>query len=376
MVRLAVIGVGRMGSTHTRNIFSGAVKGATLVALCDVLPEVQEKCNKKYPKVPFFSDYKKMLEECKIDGVVIATQHYFHVEIAKYCISKGVNVLVEKPLGVTTKEASELVELDRTTSGMSNAIMLNQRTNPLYRRAKKLVSSGVIGDIQRINYIITNWYRSQAYYDQGGWRASLSGEGGGTLINQCVHQLDLLQWICGMPKAVRCEMFTKNRDISTENDVTAVFDYENDVKCCFTASTHELRGTNRLEISGTKGRIVVDGLKMKVYTFYKSEIEVNATTKFGYGVVARKTKRYDHRLGFALGAIKGEQVNIVKNFANAIAGKEELISPICDGLNGVELINSMYMSAWTENKVDMPCDKNKYYNLLAEKVQIENNNKK
>jgi predicted dehydrogenase len=234
------------------------------------------------------------------------------------------------------------------------------------------VDSGVIGKAQRLNYIITDWYRSQAYYNQGGWRASLKGEGGGMLMNQCVHQLDLIQWICGMPKSVDAHMFTKGRKITTENDVTALFDYGDGVYLNFSASTHELRGTNRLEISGEKGRIVIDGLKMRVYTLYKDEPTVNAETKFGYGFVLRKTKKYSHTLGFGLNfLLGGQQLNIIKNFARAIMGKEKLISPIQDGLNAVQLINGMYLSSWTGKKIDLPIDDELYLETLHQKIKEE-----
>ncbi len=370
MLRFAVVGVGRMGSVHARNLYNKKVKGARLVAICDIDQSAIDKFMSRRSGVNTYIDFRDMIAKENLDGLIVATQHYVHKDVAEYAIEHGINTLVEKPLCVTTKAVKQLLEVDQK-SGLKNVIMFNQRTNPLYIRAKRLVESGKIGDIQRINFIITNWYRSQAYYDQGGWRASLSGEGGGTLINQCVHQLDLLQWICGMPVAIESHMFTKNRNISTENDVVALMEYDNNVYCSFSASTHELRGTNRLEIAGTKGRIVIDGLRMKVYTFRKSEIEVNATTKNGYGVVSRRTERRQHILGFALGSILGQQVNIIRNFADCINGKADRISPMRDGLNAVELINSIYLSDWLGKKVSLPIDDELYEKVLMDKIKEE-----
>lgn len=372
MKNFAVIGVGRMGGVHAANLKRGRVRGARLECICDLKDEAVAAFIKKNGEVKHYRDYKEMLAAEKLDAVIIATEHYYHVEIAEYCLEHGVSVLVEKPLAVTTGEAKKLIACAAGKPKLTAAVMFNQRTNPLYRRAHNLIKSGALGKIQRVNYIITDWYRSQAYYDQGGWRGTLWGEGGGTLINQCIHQLDLIQWITGMPERVDVKMFTKGRNITTENDVTALFEYGDDVFCAFQASTHELRGTNRMEIACEKGRIVVDGFKMKVYIFKKDEPSVNASTKSGYGFVTRKTKRYYHALGFAVGFLRGgQQLNIVKNFAAALDGKEKLISPVADGLNAVEMINGMYLSGWNGKRVELPVDDDVYAAELKKRIELE-----
>ncbi|MEG1791506.1 MAG: Gfo/Idh/MocA family oxidoreductase [Clostridia bacterium] len=371
-INVAVIGIGRMGSVHARNLKKGKVRGAKLQAICDIKSEALTEFTKKYGQTATYLDYKAMLKAENIDAVIIATEHYFHADIAIYCMEQGLNVLVEKPLSVTTLEAKRVIERAKEHSKQVTAVMFNQRTNPLYARAKRLVEEGKIGEIQRVNFIVTDWYRSQAYYNQGGWRASLWGEGGGTLINQCIHQLDLIQWIIGLPKTVFVKMATKNRQITTENDVVALFKYDNDVYCSFTASTHELRGANRLEIAGTNGRIVIDSNKMKVYTFAKDEKQINNETKSGYGFVLKKTARYNHRLGFAVGFIKGgQQLNIVRNFLNGVMRNEKLISPIADGLNAVMMINAMYLSAWENKEISLPIDDVEYTKILNDKIKEE-----
>ncbi|MDE5756645.1 MAG: Gfo/Idh/MocA family oxidoreductase, partial [Clostridia bacterium] len=281
MKRLAVVGIGRMGARHARNIAKGAIKGARLVAVCDVDSQKLKDFGDKY-KVTTYLDLSEMLAKEELDGVIIATPHYSHVQLANACVDKGVNILVEKPISVTTKEASQLVDALEQNPKVIGAMMFNQRTNRMYRKAKQLVESGAIGKIQRVNFIVTDWYRTQFYYDMGGWRASWSGEGGGTLINQCVHQLDVLQWIVGMPMSILSYCATKNRNISTENDVTAIFRYD-DFDCVFTASTHEVPGTNRLEIAGDKGKIVVEKFKMTYFLNEKSEDEINKLSARDYG---------------------------------------------------------------------------------------------
>jgi Predicted dehydrogenases and related proteins len=369
---VAVIGIGRMGSVHAANIKKGRVKNAGLCAVCDISSEAVSKFIKKHGEVKTYADYKIMLEAERIDAVIIATEHYHHADIAVYCMEHGVAVLVEKPLAVTAKEARRVAECAKRT-GVVAAVMLNQRTNPLYATAKKLVDGGEIGKIQRVNFIVTDWYRSQAYYNQGGWRASLWGEGGGTLINQCVHQLDLLEWIVGIPESVLSYSFTKNRNITTENDVTALMRYKGDVFCSFSASTHELSGTNRLEIAGDKGRIVIDKYKMKVTTYAKSEPEVNDETKFGYGYVGiSHIRKKSYKMGFILTALRGgQQLNIVKNFLAAVDGHGSLISPIVDGVDSVDLINALYLSSWEDREVALPADENYYAEVLKNKIEEE-----
>ena len=220
-MRVAVIGVGRMGSRHADNFAKGAVPGAQLGAVCDIDPEVRAKAERKW-RVNAYADFRDLIDSGDAEAVVVATPHYSHVEICKYALEHGLHTLVEKPIAVTAKDAAELISAADKHRDAIFAIMYNQRTNPLYAQAKRLVESGRLGKIIRADFTVTDWYRSQYYYDMNGWRASWSGEGGGTLINQCVHQLDLLQWILGMPKDVACKCRTVGRNITTENDVTAL----------------------------------------------------------------------------------------------------------------------------------------------------------
>lgn len=371
MIRLSVIGVGRMGGMHAKNIYKRRVQGACLAAVCDIDTKKFEYYNKDN-KVLKFQSVDELIQSQSIDAVIIATPHYSHVEIAKKCLAAGLNVLVEKPISVSYGEAYELNKFAKKYSNQVFAIMYNQRTNRMYSKAKELIESGALGEIRRANFIITDWYRSQAYYNQGGWRASWSGEGGGALINQCVHQLDILQWLIGMPEKIIAKCNTRNRNITVENEVIAMFEYPNKVFASFTAATNELRGINRLEIAGSKGRIMIGTAKMKYIAFKKSEQEVNATTKYGYGWVKSKTKRYYYGFSNAIKDLTiGQQINIVKNFVNAINGKEELISRAEEGINGLSLINGIYLSDYLNGEVSLPIDSNTYDKFLEDKVSNE-----
>lgn len=375
MERLAVIGIGRMGGRHARNIFKGVVKHATLAAVCDTDEKVLEAFCAKY-KVKGYTDRKKMLEEVKPDGVIIATPHYSHVEIAKDCLAKDTDFLIEKPVSVTVKEAQELKELLDKKPDVIGALMLNQRTNRMYAKAKELIEAGKIGQITRVNFIVTDWYRSQYYYNMGGWRASWSGEGGGTLINQCVHQLDIWQWLVGMPDKIYAVCKTVDRDITTENDVTAIMSYE-EFEGVFTASTHELPGTNRLEIAGENGKIVIDKRKMRYYLNKYPEPIVNQRAKRDYGNredKKRKKRTYTYGLlRLIYDGINGQQARVLNNFVEVLAtrDKSRLIADVNDGINGLSIINAINMSAWKGAQVKVPVDTQEYVIALNKKIAEE-----
>lgn len=375
MKRLAVVGIGRMGERHARNIAKGVIKDGKLIAVCDTDSEKLKAFADKY-KVPTYSCVEDMLSKEQLDGVIVATPHYSHVGVAMACVDKGVSVLVEKPISVSVKEGEILTAALKKRPDVIGAMMFNQRTNRMYRKAKALITEGKIGKIQRVNFTVTDWYRTQFYYDMGGWRASWSGEGGGTLINQCVHQLDILQWLIGMPNSVRAYCKTKNRNISTENDVTALLQYE-DFDCVFTASTHEVPGTNRLEIAGDKGKIVVEKYKMSYWLNEKTEDCINRLSTRDYGNKKdKKSKRY--KLGYGLSrmiydGIYGQQARIISNFVKALDSKDckDLTARIEEGLLGLELINAMNMSSWLQERVSLPLNKDRYCELLEEKIKQE-----
>lgn len=375
MERLAVIGIGRMGGRHARNILKGVVKQATLAAVCDTDEKVLEAFCAKY-KVKGYTDRKKMLEEVKPDGVIIATPHYSHVEIAKDCLAKDTDFLIEKPVSVTVKEAQELKELLDKKPDVIGAVMLNQRTNRMYAKAKELIEAGKIGQIKRVNFIVTDWYRSQYYYNMGGWRASWSGEGGGTLINQCVHQLDIWQWLVGVPDKIYAVCKTVDRDITTENDVTAIMSYE-EFEGVFTASTHELPGTNRLEIAGENGKIVIDKRKMRYYLNKYPEPIVNQRAKRDYGNSEdkkRKKRTYTYGLlRLIYDGINGQQARVLNNFVEVLAtrDKSRLIADVNDGINGLSIINAINMSAWKGAQVKVPVDTQEYVIALNKKIAEE-----
>lgn len=373
MIKIAVVGVGRMGSRHAKNL-KRFVKNAELVCICDHDTQKTDKLKKSLSCKGYY-DFDEMLEKETLDAVVIATPHYSHVDLAKKCIEKNINVLCEKPISVTTLAAKELIDTYKESNTICS-MMFNQRTNNMYIKAKELIDSGKLGKIQRINFTITDWYRAQFYYNMGGWRASYKGEGGGTLINQCVHQLDILQYLCGMPSVIRSFNKTKGRRITTENDVTAIMRWD-DYDCVFTASTHEVPGTNRLEIAFEKGKLVIGKRVMKAYFLKMSEEEINKRAKRDYGNKKDKKAKVRYYSYGLLRLIKdglfGQQCRILQNFVDALTLKDKnmLIAPLEEGIKALTLINAMNLSSWQNEDVTLPFDDEKYVELLDSKIQEE-----
>ncbi|MDR3293856.1 MAG: Gfo/Idh/MocA family oxidoreductase [Clostridiales bacterium] len=374
-LKFAVVGVGRMGSVHAAHLLRGRVKGAELSAVVDLSEEAQARWE---GKVPTFALYEEMTERVKPDAVIIAVPHYAHLTIARFFAERGIHILIEKPVSVTTAEAEgfnrflkESKLATKKNPQTAVAVMYNQRTNPVYCAAKKLLDGGAVGEIRRVNFVVTGWYRSQAYYDQGGWRGTWSGEGGGILINQCVHQLDILQWLVGMPDKIFARAATVGRKITTENAVTAIFEYKNGAKCTFSASAHELNGVNRLEIAGDKGRLVIGETKLTHYFWDKSEPDVNRDTVKGYGSAKKHKRVYRYGPRRISDLIFGQQLRIVKNFTRHILQGEPLISPAEEGIRALSLINGIYLSAWTGEAVGLPIDGGLYEKLLKDKIKKE-----
>ncbi|MDE5893583.1 MAG: Gfo/Idh/MocA family oxidoreductase, partial [Acetatifactor sp.] len=262
-VRVGVIGIGNIGTSHAQSLAQGQIKGLSLAAVCDNAPSRLEWSGEHFPHVSCFSSWKELLGSKTVDAVVIAVPHPLHGDIAKAALKSGLHVIVEKPVDITVTKAEELNKCAEE-SGRVFAIMFNQRTNGLYAKAHQLVREGQLGELKRSVWIVTNWYRTQHYYDSGNWRATWAGEGGGVLLNQAPHNLDLWQWICGMPTEITafCDV-AKYHLIEVEDDVTIFARYPNGATGTFLTSTGEYPGTNRLEISGTLGKLVLENGVLK-----------------------------------------------------------------------------------------------------------------
>ena len=363
-IRLGVIGVGNMGRSHCKNIKEGKCPEIELVAISDRNPKrVQAMKDDGYDNVIYFEDAEAMMDSGLIDSVLVAIPHYYHAEYAIMAMKKGLHVMVEKPAGVYTKQAREMNDVAKE-SDVVFGMMFNQRTNHIYRKAKELVSSGQLGELRRVNWMITNWYRPQFYYDSGDWRATWAGEGGGVLLNQCPHQLDLLQWICGLPVSVQAFLkFGQWHDIEVEDDVTAYLEFENGATGCFVTSTGDAFGTNRLEIQLEKGKIVIEGGEIKAWEFAMSEPEFSRTTENPFAKMEKK------ELEIVTDGKNEQHYGVMNAFAAAILRGEPLVANGEEGINGLMLSNAMHLSAWKETKVSLPIDEDVYYEELMKRVK-------
>jgi len=354
-VRLGIIGMGLMGSGHARSILAGRVPGCRLAAACD--PD--RRLAPEFADLPWFDDVPSLLRSGAVDAVLIATPHYAHTTAGIAALKSGLHVLVEKPISVHKADALKLIAAHRNRKQVF-AAMFNQRTDPRYQTLRRMVRGGDLGKIRRVNWIITDWFRPHAYYKQAGWRATWAGEGGGVLLNQCPHNLDLFQWIFGMPSKVRgfCQ-FGRYHKIEVEDDVTAYFEYPDGKTGAFITSTGEAPGTNRLEVTGERGRLVVEGGK---FEFLRNEIptsEFSRRTKEKFQAPPRQLVPVDLPEG------TGEQhVGILKNFTNAILRGEPLLAPAAEGLHSVELANAILMSSIEGRTVELPLSAPRYSKLL------------
>ena len=360
-VKVGIIGIGNMGSAHLRMITGGNIPDMTVTAVCDIDTEKLNAARNTYPALRVFVDYTDLLKNSDTNAVIIAVPHPLHAKIAIEAFKYGKHVLVEKPLDITVSAAENLCAAAEK-SGKVFTIMFNQRTNGLFRKAREIVKSGELGEIKRSVWIITNWYRTQSYYDSSKWRATWAGEGGGVLLNQAPHNLDIWQWICGSPSAVTafCSV-GKFHNIEVEDEATIYAEYENGATGVFITSTGDYPGTNRLEITGTRGKLVLENGILKLWKLNEDERDIckNATE----GFVSPETEYSE------FSAEREEaHAGILKNFAGAILYGEELLSPGYDGINELTISNAAYLSEWTGNKkVTLPFDTAEFDRLLKEK---------
>lgn len=365
-VRIGIVGLGNMGSVHANQILAGKISRLELTAVSDVDPEKL----KRVPQVKGFASADEMIGSGLIDAILIATPHYDHTTIGIKALKAGLHVLVEKPISVHRADCERLIAA-HTNKKQVFAAMFNQRTDHYYIKIRNLIKSGELGEIRRVNWIITDWFRTGHYYSSGGWRATWGGEGGGVLLNQCPHNLDLFQWMFGMPVTLRSHIgFGRYHDIEVDDDVTAFMSFKNGATGVFITSTGEAPGTNRLEITGERGKVVYEKDKI-TYTRNEQEMtEFSNTTTQSFG----RPEVWD----VTIPAIShgGQHNEILQNFADAIIDGKPLFAPASEGIHSVELANAMLLSAWTDSEVSLPLDGKKYEKLLKQKIATSTASKK
>ena len=358
-LRLGIIGLGNMGQFHANAIAAGKITDCHLAAVCD--PDGRQLV-RHLPARGFLSS-SELINSGEVDAVLIATPHYSHTTIGIEALGAGLHVLIEKPLSVHKADCERLLAAHRGRKQVF-AAMFNQRTDPHYLKLREMIRDDELGTIRRINWIVTHWFRTAVYYASSSWRATWAGEGGGVLLNQSPHKLDLWQWLFGMPTKVRafCQ-FGRYHDIEVEDDVTAYFEYENGTTGVLITSTGEAPGTDRLEIAAEKGRVIIqDG------RFYWTRNEV-PMSKFSKESPDGFAKPQTSEMEFPIAGHRGQHNEVLQNFVNAILHGERLIAPAEEGIYSVELANAMVFSSATDMTVSLPLDAGLFEGWLSDKIE-------
>ncbi len=363
-IRLGVIGIGNMGSEHCRMIAGGMCPEVELCAAADLREARQQWAREKLgDSVRVFGSGQALIDSGVCEAVLIAVPHYAHEETATAAMRAGIDVLCEKPATVQASRAAEMIRTARET-GRTLTFMFNQRTNCIYRGMKALLDSGKLGAIKRMNWIITDWYRTQQYYDSGSWRATWAGEGGGVLLNQCPHQLDLLIWLCGMPKAVTarcCE--GKWHRIEVEDDVSAMLEFPNGASGVFVASTGDLPGTNRLEIDCEKGKMVCENGQVEVWQMRESEREICFTSPDPW----YREEPEAHYLLETDGE-NPQHIGVINAFAAHLLHGTPMTAEAEDGLRALELSNAIHLSGWLGKRIEIPAETDVFDRELKKRI--------
>ncbi len=360
-VRLGIIGMGNIGRYHADYLLAGKVNRCELVAVCSTSPQKLEAYKGKGLKV--FGDGESLIRSGEVDAVVVATPHYEHTTLGIAALKAGLHLISEKPIAAHKADAERLIAAHKKSKKLVFGAMFQLRTEPRYLKIQKLIKDGELGEIVRLSWIITDWYRTEAYYSSGGWRATWKGEGGGVLLNQCLHNLDTLQWLCGMPSSVRgyCQL-GRYHNIEVEDNVTAYLEYPNGATGVFITSTGEAPGTNRFEIAGTRGKVVLEKDKL---TFIRNEadmIEFSKTSKVGF----LKPDVWNVEIPIENAATP--HATLMQNFIDAILDGVPLIVPGAEGIHSVELANVMLYSSLVGETVKLPMDSAAYERKLKQLI--------
>jgi len=358
VVKIGVVGVGGMGSAHCKMVKD--IKETELVFVCDIEKEVAKARGEEFG-VPYFTDYREAVKSGLADAVIIATPHWVHPEIAIYAFKNGLHVISEKPIAVTVSDADRMIKAAKKSKKVF-AVMYQRRTEPWVRKLKELVRDGVIGEITR-TLCIDPWYRSQAYYDSGTWRATWKGEGGGVLINQAPHTIDLFMAVGGLPVKVEAKTRTKLHKIEVEDEVCAFLEYKNGAWGYYYTTTCESGGTFHMELAGEKGKIIVNGTDITLYRYDMPVSEFTCKAENMWASLGVKEEKIELDTNVPVG--HGE---IIRNFAGAILKNEELISPGEEGLKSVEFINACILSSKTNKPVKIPVNRKDYDTLMKKLI--------
>jgi len=348
-VRIGIIGLGNIGQVHVGNLMDGKVPRGELRAvgdaIADKLPDYEAKGLKT------FDSGEALIASGEIDALIIATPHFQHTTLGIAALEAGLHVMVEKPISAHKADAERLIETAKAHPDQKFGGMFQLRVEPRYQKIRELVQGGELGDLIRVIWIMTDWFRAEAYYQSGGWRATWKGEGGGVLLNQCLHQLDALQWITGMPSKIRSHVgIGKYHDIEVEDDVVSYLEFPNGASGAFITSTGETPGSNRFEIAGTKGRVLLENDKLVLTRNEVASDEWSKTSKIGFQQPETTVEE------IPIPGVENAHAMLMTNFVDAILDGKELIAPGESGIGSVELANVMVYSGLINETIDLPMD--------------------
>jgi predicted dehydrogenase len=357
-VRVGIIGLGNIGRYHAEYLLNHKVSRCELTAVADAFAPLDA-----YKALKTFQDGEALIRSGEVDAVIIATPHYQHTTLGIAALAQGLHVMVEKPISVHKADAERLIAAHRQRPQLVFGAMFQLRTEPRYVKIKRLITSGELGGIARVNWLMTDWFRTEAYYASGGWRATWKGEGGGVLLNQCPHNLDILQWLCGVPARVRgfCQL-GRYHNIEVEDNVTAYLEYAGGATGVFITSTGEAPGTNRLELAGTRGKVVLENNRLTFTRNEMSMLEFSRTAKGGFA----RPEVWNAEIPFE--NAPAQHATLMQNFVDAILDGTPLIAPAEEGLHSVELANAILYSSLTGQTIELPLDAAAYETKLNQLI--------
>ena len=367
MIRVGIAGIGYIAEEYIKLFTAGKIPGGVITALSSRNRSNMEAVNDRYQlNASLFTDYEAMLESGCIDMVMICTPHFYHPNMAIQAISRGIHTMIEKPVGVWPEELDALMDCISSHPEVQSGVLYCRRANPVFQKIKELLSDGVIGQLKRITWIITDMYRPQCYFDVTDWRGTYGGEGGGLLMNQVSHHIDLLTWLCGLPEAMQASCYTaRERKIEVENEVSITMDYPENAIGQFIASTRECPGSSRLELSGSLGQIILDNekvLTLRQLETDEREFAVTTTVPFstiGYTESVSKFNAADNPT---------VQAMIINNFMDALSGSAQVLCPVAEAVKAQQFIQGAYLSSWHGTKLSLPVDAGAYTEELKKRM--------
>ena len=357
-LKIGVIGTGGIGLQHCDSCQK--VDEVELAAVCRRDKAAVEEVARRY-KVKGYTDYKQLIDSGDVEAVIVATPHYSHPPIGIYALNKGLHLLSEKPIAVTVNAADELIAVAQEKPQQAFCVMFHRRTSPHFIAAKKLIAEGKIGEIYR-TLMIGGGFRTQAYYDSADWRAKWKTEGGGVLINQGPHMLDIFCYLAGTPSKVRAEVRTRRHKIEVEDEVHASLEYVNGGLGYLYISVNEAPAEERIEIVGEKGKLIIDGSKVQFASLKKPAQEFCDTSPEMWGKPEVVWEDVD------IPDVESGCQEIIRNFARAALYGEELAAPGVTGINSLELSNALLFAGMKKKDVAIPVDRKEFISFFDKLV--------